>query len=163
MPFRCELAIARATLMGFLLLTLPLPSIAQQPAADPAQPPTLDQILIRVHENFDAYLSSLPNLFANEHLVSSMSARDLGGVGGTNLNSTTESIFRLQRSDPGEGHVRLSEARQIMSGRSSARSRETDSHWACRHLGGLRVRRQLSLAGAEALLRLQPSARPPAE
>lgn len=114
MSFRHEFVISRAALLGLLLLALPISSIAQQPAASPEPPPTLDQILTRVHENFDAYLASLPNIFADEHLVSSMSAHD-DGAGNVSLNSTTDSIFRLKRSDPDATLIRLIEARQIMS------------------------------------------------
>ena len=101
--------------MLFLLPALPLPSRAQQPVTDPAQSPTLDQILTRVHENFDAYLASIPNLFADEHLVSSMTSHDGGDGHVNNLNSTTDAIFRLTRSNPDGNHAVLGEDREVKS------------------------------------------------
>ena len=72
MPLRYDFVLFRAALLGFVLMP-PILCSAQQAAA-PEPSPSLDQILTRVHENFRAYLSSLPNLFADQHLASSMSA-----------------------------------------------------------------------------------------
>jgi len=107
-------AILRAALLGSLLFALPSQALAQQPTAPPTPQPTLDQILTRVHENFGAYLASVPNLFADEHLVSSFSARDeQSGRAGT--NSTIDSVFRLKRTDATDKPIILVESRQIKS------------------------------------------------
>ena len=105
-------AILRATLLSCLLFALPSQAHTQQPTQ---QQPTLDQVLTRVHENFEAYLVSVPNLFADEHLVSSFSARDeQSGRAGT--NSTIDSVFRLKRSDDDDDTpIILVESRQIKS------------------------------------------------
>jgi hypothetical protein len=79
-----------------------------------AAAPTLDEVLVRVHENFEHYLALLPNLFAEEHLVSSVSAHDGGGVD-ANFSSTTDSVFRLRRAEDDKTMVRFVEERQILS------------------------------------------------
>jgi hypothetical protein len=95
---------------------MPFQAVAKQVDSEQrdAHPLMLEEILTRVHENFRAYLASLPNLFADEHLDSSMSSYD-EAEGHTHFNSTTESAFRLERSDPSESSVQLIEARQILS------------------------------------------------
>ena len=102
---------------SLLLLALPIPVVAQQPAA----PPTLEQVLSRVHENFEAYLHTVPNVFADEHLVSAVKAES-NSSGGMSLgsviparNDTIDSIFRLKRSSAEGNAVVLGEARQIVS------------------------------------------------
>ncbi len=95
------------------LPVIPLPpTVAQQPVAPLADQSPLDQILARVHENFEAYLAAIPSIFADEHLVSSMSAHD-EGEGHIGLNAATDSIFRLSRNDAENRPVHLDESREI--------------------------------------------------
>ena len=103
MPFHRGPALLRATLLGCLLLVLPPQAIPQQPAGQP----TLDQVLRRLENNFNVYLHSIPSLFADEHVVSSMSINAR-----PTLNSTTDSIFRLRPSVEGK-LVDLQESRQV--------------------------------------------------
>ena len=50
----------------------PLPAPIQQAVTRSASDPATDELLLRVWDNFAAYLSSIPNVFADEHVVSSL-------------------------------------------------------------------------------------------
>ncbi len=97
------------------------PARAQQPAVPPTTPPTLEQVLTGVLNNFADYLSTVPNLFADEHLVSSSSGNRgmviaSAGITASGISySTTESIFRLKRGDTKGRVPELIESRQIQS------------------------------------------------
>lgn len=116
------------------LASFPAALYAQTPA--PAQPPAapaaVEQVLTGVLKNFANYLSTVPNLFADEHLVSSSSAFGTGlgtgnrAISGANSGSsvsgnhglfysTYDSIFRLKRSDAKSKVPTLIESRQIQS------------------------------------------------
>ena len=107
MPFHLSAVILRATLLGCALLALPSHALAQQPVLPPPQP-TLDQVLTAVQDNFYAYLSTVPNLFADEHLVSTVNGR-----GVVNTDTTTDSIFRLKRATTDDHTMDLVESREI--------------------------------------------------
>jgi hypothetical protein len=108
--------IAKLLLLGGLLLGLPMGMRAQQAAM-----PTLDQVLTGVHNNFLAYLSSVPNLFAEEHVVSS--AHD-----GLMLNSggTTDSIFRMRRGAIKDNMIELIESREAKGKHGGAAGSEQE-------------------------------------
>jgi len=70
--------------------------------------PTLEEILDRLEANLNYYDARLPNLFCDEHVVSSQVE-----PGMRDLNTTTDSVFRLKRA-PGPDHtVSLAESREI--------------------------------------------------
>ncbi len=101
--------------LGCILLLLPLQLSAQQPTA-----PTLKQVLERVQQNYAIYLRTVPNLYADENLVSSLvfprgPVDTLGGATGGERVSYN-SIFRLKRtSAAGEAGQELQETRQVVS------------------------------------------------
>ncbi len=111
----------RAILLGGLLLGLPAQMLEQQPAGQPTVQPTLDQVLTAVHDNFDAYLSSVPNLFADEHVVSSMHGDMM-----RNNGTKTDSIFRLRRGTTEDHTVDLIESREVRTKRGSAAGRDQE-------------------------------------
>ncbi len=121
MSLQYSLRIVRRLVPGSLLLVLSFPARAQKPAAPPASQPTLEQVLTRAHENFEAYRHSVPNVFADEHLVSAVKAESYSGGGMSTgslipaRNETIDSIFRLKRSNAQGDAVVLDEARQIVS------------------------------------------------
>ena len=77
--------------------------------AQPASPPTLDQILQQLDANLHRYDAQVPDFFCSEHVVSSQTyAR-------TRQMTVNDSIFRLQRvSHPG-GAATLKESREAKS------------------------------------------------
>jgi len=109
-------------LLSATLLMAPFQGLAQQPATPPVPLATLEQVLNGVLNNFATYLSTVPNLYADEHLVSSSSGMGIGAVGaqgglfGNRISSsTTDSIFRLKRGDARGKVPQLIESRQIQS------------------------------------------------
>ena len=83
-------------------------SATSMPAQQPATTPTLDQVLTGVHNNFLAYLATVPNLFADEHVVSSVRNEGLRETNG----ATTDSIFRMRRGAIQNNTVDLIESRE---------------------------------------------------
>ena len=83
--------------------------------------PATARLLVRVWDNFAQSLSSLPNVFADEHVVSSVSAPysnpSKGGVYDSELestiDSTIDSIFRLKRFSADGKTADLVESREI--------------------------------------------------
>jgi hypothetical protein len=83
----------------------PLQAAIPQAVTRSASDPATDELLLRVWNNFTGYLSSLPNVFADEHVVSSVTtaynAPSKSGVHDSDLDSTIDStidsIFRLKR------------------------------------------------------------------
>ena len=85
---------------------VPASALAQQ-AATPATPP-LDEILLRMQTNLWDYLSSVPDFFADEHVVS-----EIKQEGSRGIKTTTDSVFRLVRShEVGEAHT-FTESREV--------------------------------------------------
>jgi VWFA-related protein len=99
----------------------PAPAPMQQPVTPAASDPATDQLLLRVWDNFVGYLSSIPNVFADEHVVSSVttaySAPSKNGVHNSELDSTIDStidsIFRLKRISSDGKTADLIESREI--------------------------------------------------
>jgi len=75
--------------------------------AQQVQPPSLDEILLRLDSNLHHYDAQVPNFFCNEHVTSVI-------VYGKNHQSTvTDSVFRLKRSTgPGKAGA-LAESREV--------------------------------------------------
>jgi hypothetical protein len=92
---------------GVLLLggLLTWPVVAQQ--SSPSGGLSLEAILLRLQINNWAYMAEVPDFFCDEHVVS--------GIFQPNYSQrvTTDSIFRLRRSDPAVAPVELIESREI--------------------------------------------------
>ncbi len=101
----------------------PLPAPVQQVFTPSASDSATDELLLRVWNNFAAYLSSIPNVFADEHVVSSVtsaySPTSKNGVHDSEMDSTIEStidsIFRLKRVSTDGKTADLIESREIKS------------------------------------------------
>jgi VWFA-related protein len=99
----------------------PLQAPIEQAVTRSASDPATDELLLRVWDNFAAYLSSIPNVFANEHVVSSVTTTyrppSKNGVHDSEMNSTIEStidsIFRLKRFSADGKTADLIESREI--------------------------------------------------
>ena len=81
-----------------------------------------DELLLRVWGNYAAYLSTIPNIFADEHVVSSLTTTlynspSKQGVHdheiASTFNSTTDSIFRLKRFSSDGKTADLMESREV--------------------------------------------------
>lgn len=107
----CETAITVSRILFGLLLVLPPHLSAQSTdsgsSTKPAEP-TLNSILLHLQRNLDTYRASIPNFFCDEHLVSNMYVRSR-----RYLHTTTDSIFRLKRSDSKNSNGLFLESRQI--------------------------------------------------
>lgn len=89
-----------------LLLAVPTSFVAQQNAQPLDQ--TLDAILLRLQNNLAHYKSAIPNLFCDEHVVSSMH------LDGFDLSkTTTDSIFRLKHSTDKALLTEFNESREV--------------------------------------------------
>jgi VWFA-related protein len=84
-----------------------LPAEALHESAEaPASDVSLDKVLLGLQHNYQEYLSSVPDIFADEHVVSTVTSGYVlqGDYSGASLkkqehnSSTTDSIFRLQRN-----------------------------------------------------------------
>ena len=102
--------------------TPPLQAPIQQAVTRSASDPATDELLLRVWENYAAYLSSIPNVFADEHVVSSLttashSSPSKQGVHesemASTIDSTTDSIFRLKRFSADGKTADLIESREV--------------------------------------------------
>jgi hypothetical protein len=69
----------------------------QQPAADLHEVSSLNEVLVHLQANLEDYRATIPNFFCDEHVVSRMRKYDVA-----ELKTVTDSIFRLQRTLPGE-------------------------------------------------------------
>ncbi len=93
-------------------LQAPIPQAVTRSASDPAT----GELLLRVWDNFVGYLSSLPNVFADEHLVSSVTTAKNGvhdSETDSIIDSTIDSIFRLKRFSSDGKTADLIESREI--------------------------------------------------
>jgi hypothetical protein len=93
----------------------------EQAVTPSAYDPATDQLLLRVWDNFAGYLSSIPNFFADEHVVSTLttaySSLSKQGVHDSEMDSTidstTDSTFRLKRFSADGKTVDLVESREV--------------------------------------------------
>lgn len=105
MPFpRSAARLANFTLFAHLLTSA---CTAQQPAATPPTP-SLQEILIRLQENYWDYLATVPDFFADEHVVSSLKQE-----GSRDVKTTTDSVFRLQRVSAVGEAATFNESREV--------------------------------------------------
>jgi hypothetical protein len=82
--------------------------VVLQPAlAQPAHPPTLDDILLGLENSLHHYDTSIPSFFCDEHAVSQVFP------GNTSQNTVTDSIFRLKRVVNPDNSTSLNESREI--------------------------------------------------
>jgi hypothetical protein len=72
------------------------------------QSPNLDDILLRLKQNLDQYLTTLPSFFCNEHVVSQM-RHELSVK--SFRNTVTDSIFRIKRTPSQDPMSTLVESR----------------------------------------------------
>lgn len=91
----------------FVLLLLVAAPLRAQAASAPAQP-DLEELLRRTQDNLWEYRGSVPDFFADEHVVSTMKQD-----GGRDVKTTTDSIFRLVRSHTVGDEQTLNESREI--------------------------------------------------
>ena len=96
-----------------LAFTVAVPVLAQQAGSEPTPEPTLDEVLTAVYNNLQNYISSVPNLLVDEHVVSSVTGKAV-----VSTVSTTNSIFRLRRVDTIFGVTSLVETRDIKDGQA---------------------------------------------
>jgi VWFA-related protein len=101
--------------------TSPLQTPIQQPVTTSASDPATDELLLRVWANVLGYLSSIPNVFADEHVVSSVTrpydplskqsvhASEMDST----IESTIESIFQLKRVSTDGKTADLVESREV--------------------------------------------------
>lgn len=80
---------------------------AQQSLAAPANPPTMDNVLVRVQKNYDVYLHTVPDLLAEEHVVSTVAGRFV-----REKKTKSDSIFRLRRGVAADHTIELNESRE---------------------------------------------------
>ena len=99
----------------------PLPPQTQQAVKPPASDPATHQLVLRVWMNFAGSLASLPNVFAEEHVVSSVTttytapskSSPYGSEMDSTIDSTIDSIFRLKRISTDGKTADLIESREI--------------------------------------------------
>jgi hypothetical protein len=98
--------ITRSYPLALLAFLAVLPSaLAQQ---TPPSSITLDQILQRLEANLHRYDTQVPNFFCSEHVVSLLT------YGKTHQSTSTDSIFRLERSSASSSQpITLAESREI--------------------------------------------------
>jgi VWFA-related protein len=101
--------------------TSPLQTPIQQPVPPSASDPATGQLLLRVWANVLGYLSSIPNVFADEHVVSSVTrpydplskqsvhASEMDSI----IDSTIDSIFQLKRVSSDGKTADLVESREV--------------------------------------------------
>jgi VWFA-related protein len=101
--------------------TSPLQTPIKQPVPPSASDPATGQLLLRVWANVLGYLSSIPNVFADEHVVSSVTrpydplskqsvhASEMDSI----IDSTIDSIFQLKRVSTDGKTADLVEAREV--------------------------------------------------
>jgi len=99
-------------------LQAPITPAVTRSASDPA----IDELLLRVWENYTAYLSSIPNVFADEHVVSNLTSASYNSPSkqgvhasemASTIDSTTDSIFRLKRFSADGKTAELVESREV--------------------------------------------------
>ena len=97
---------------GIILSSALVPaSVLAQQAAPPGNAPatpSLDDILLRMQTNLWDYLATVPDFFADEHVISEIKQEGARGI-----KTTTDSVFRLVRShEVGEAHI-FTESREV--------------------------------------------------
>jgi hypothetical protein len=102
----------RSRLASIILCSALVPAsvLAQQaaPSANAPATPELNDILLRMQTNLWDYLSTVPDFFADEHVVSEIKQEGARGI-----KTTTDSVFRLVRSHGvGEAHT-FTESREV--------------------------------------------------
>ncbi len=97
---------SRPLFTAILLVTLLAFSSAL--CAQGPKPPTLGEILDRLEANLNKYDTRLPSLFCDEHVASSQVEPGMRDV-----NTTTDSVFRLKRTPKPDHTVSLAESREI--------------------------------------------------
>ena len=93
----------------------------QQPVTTSAADPATRKVLLQVWGNFVQYLSSIPNIFADEHVISSLTmaqgsqvrARDDDNEMQSVTDSTIDSVFQLKRVSNDGKTADLVESREI--------------------------------------------------
>jgi len=99
-------------------LQAPIQQVVTQPASDPAA----DELVLRVWDNYVEYLSSIPNVFADEHVVSSLTSASYTSPSkqgvhasemASTIDSTADSIFRLKRFSADGKTADLIESREV--------------------------------------------------
>ncbi len=101
--------------------TSPLHPPIQQPVTPSASDPATNELLLRVWANVLGYLSSIPNVFADEHVVSSVTtpynplAKQSVHVSemDSTIDSTIDSIFQLKRVSTDGKTADLVESREV--------------------------------------------------
>jgi VWFA-related protein len=102
--------------------TPPLQTPMKLPVTRSASDPATGELLLHVWGNYAAYLSSIPNVFADEHVVSSLTTTSYNsplkqGVHDSEVSSTfdstTDSIFRLKRFSADGKTADLIESREV--------------------------------------------------
>jgi VWFA-related protein len=100
----------------------PLQAPIQQAVTRSASDSATDELVLRVWDNYVEYLSSIPNVFADEHVVSSLTTASYNspskqGVHDSEMtstvDSTTDSIFRLKRFSADGKTTDLIESREV--------------------------------------------------
>lgn len=91
--------IAALALLG--VLVLPAEALAQ-----PASPPTLDDVLRQLDANLHRYDAQVPDFFCSEHAISSLTYTN------THQITVNDSIFRLKRVTHADGITTLDESRE---------------------------------------------------
>ena len=109
LKIRLAAAVTIVVALAFPSPAQPLRAPAQQPVEEPAaSPPQMHDILLRLQENLWDYLGHVPDVFADEHVVSVLKQE-----GSRDVKTTTDSVFRLVRSKTlGEEHI-FTETREI--------------------------------------------------
>lgn len=101
-----------STRLAAVILLTALPStgvVAQQPASNSTAPQVeLQEILRRLQDNLWDYLGNVPSFFADEHVVSDLNQNDA-----RTLRTTTDSTFRLMRSESVGEPPTFTESREI--------------------------------------------------
>lgn len=90
------------------ILLVALLAFSSALCAQGAKPPTLGEILDRLEANLNNYDTRLPNLFCDEHVASSQVE-----PGSRDVNTTTDSVFRLKRTSKPDHSAGLEESREI--------------------------------------------------
>jgi hypothetical protein len=102
---RCKLKvdwIAAIALLGILIAS-------HADVAQPASPPTLDDVLQQLDANLQRYDAQVPDFFCSEHVVSSQT------YAGKRQMSVNDSVFRLERVLHPSGAATLEESREAKS------------------------------------------------
>ena len=110
----------RSWLIGMLMVSGAL----MQGVAQQADPPSLQEVLAKVAENYAAYLHTVPNLYADERMVSNVTfIRPFSGPSSTsaigahaeNQHVSYDSHYRLRRVSGSDDQRLLEETRQIVA------------------------------------------------